>query len=141
MYATGFHCLLRGVDGSNTLSTERFWTIKEVISRPLLPSSEEHCITAKVDGATLSQAHYSNVCSLICSMFCLPTGALVYNELIYDPLTLHWHCTTLSQEIFPHFSIGLLSEMAQARIQIVTMGKKFVIPQKNVSTSFLIQSI
>ena len=106
----------------------------DVASPPSPPPPDSHLITAQVEGTTLTQTQYDTISSLICSLLCLPTAALVYDGHTCNPLTLHWHCTE-GEKIEPAYSTGLLSEMAVAGIQVICTGKEIqsVIPNRNVS--------
>ena len=88
-------------------------------------------ITAQLEATSLSNSQYSSIASLMCSMLNLPSGALVYAGHTLDPLTVHWHCS--KAEGNPTYSIGLLTEMAEEGIEMITVGNKLEkIPQKIV---------
>ena len=60
----------------------------------------------------------------------------MYDGHTSNPITLHWHYTAGKRErIEPVYSIGLLSEMALAGIEVINTGNKVqsVIPGRNVS--------
>ena len=102
------------------------------------PPPDSQLITAQVEGTTLTQTQYNTIYSLVSSLFCLPTAALVYDGHTLNPNTLHWHCQTTGRErIRSVYSVGLLSEMAQAGVQIISIhiGKEMrsAIPERNVS--------
>ena len=106
---------------------------------PLPPIPPDYClVTALVEGSTLTQTQYNTIASLMSSLLCLPTRALVYVGHTLNPLTLHWHCTTAERgdtDSDPKYSIGLLSEMAEEGIRMINVGtaQDIVIPQRNVS--------
>ena len=108
----------------------------EVIALPQPPPPNFCHITALVEGPTLTHTQYSSVASLMSSLLCLPTSALVYVGHTLNPLTLHWHCTATERgESDPEYTIGLLSEMVQEGIRMINVGtaQEIVIPQRNVS--------
>ena len=106
-------------------------------STPPLPTPPDcYLITALVEGSTLTRTQYNTVATLMSSLLCLPTRALVYVGHTLNPLTLHWHCTTAERgDSDPVYSIGLLSEMAEEGVRMINVGtaQDIVIPQKNVS--------
>ena len=102
---------------------------------PVLPP-DSCLITAQLEATTLTCAEYRSIDSLISSMLCLPTGALVYMGHTLSPLTLHWHCSAAQKrESNPMYSTGLLTEIAEKGIRKICIGDKLesVIPQRNVS--------
>ena len=106
---------------------------------PVAPP-DSYLITAQLEATTLTCAEYRSLASLMSSLLCLPTGALVYVGHTLSPLTLHWHCSTAQKrESNPVYSIGLLTEMAQTGIRKIHIhvgdGLEVVIPQRNVSIS------
>ena len=110
-----FHCLLKDEVMSHPLTGDDLMISGDVASPPSPPPPDSHLITAQVEGTstTLTQTQYTTISSLICSLFCLPTAALVYDGHTCNPLTLHWHYTAGEREkIEPTYSTGLLSEMA-----------------------------
>ena len=111
--------------------------ISGVVSAPPPPPPPDCClITAQVEGSTLTHTQYNSVASLMSSLLCLPTRALVYVGHTLNPLTLHWHCTAAERgESDPKYSIGLLSEMAQEGIGMINVGtaQEIGIPQRQVS--------
>ena len=93
-------------------------------------------VTAQLEATTLTCAEYRSIASLMSSLLCLPTGALVYLGHTLSPLTLHWHCSAAQKgECNPVYSISLLSEMVQKGIRKIHIGDELesVIPQRNVS--------
>ena len=93
-------------------------------------------ITAQLEGATLSQGQYNNICSLVSSMFYLPTGALEYAGHTLNPLTLYWHTSTDEREIL--HSIGLISEMAHGGINKISDGVTRQIAIPKIIVSYLV---
>ena len=137
MYFIELHCLLRDEVVSHPLAKEDLMISEEVSLVPSSAPPDSCLISAQVEGTTLTRAQYNSISSLTSSLLCLPTGALVYVGHTSNPLTLHWHCTTGEKgEIKPHYSTGLLSEMAHKGIRMITVGTivESVIPHRNVST-------
>ena len=108
----------------------------ESSAQPSPPPPDSHLVTAELEGSTLTRAQYNTMCSLTSSLLHIPTGDLVYDGHTLNPLTLHWHCSSLN-EMFD--SCPLYTEMAQTgirKIQTPVTGK-IIIPQLNVSVSML----
>ena len=102
---------------------------------PVLPL-DSCLITAQLEATTLTCTEYRNIASLMSSLLCLPTGALVYVGHTLSPLTLHWHCSTAQKGgSNPVYSTGILTEMLQKGIRKIHVDNKLesVIPQRNVS--------
>ena len=77
----------------------------DVASPPSPPPPDSHLITAQVEGTTLTQTQYTTISSLVSSLLCLPTAALVYDGHTCNPLTLHWHYTAgEGEKIEPAYS-------------------------------------
>ena len=104
----------------------------ESSAQPSPPPPDSHLITAELEGSTLTRAQYNTICSLTSSLLCIPTGDLVYDGHTLNPLTLHWHCSSLN-EIFN--SRSLYTEMAQAGIRKIhtLVTGEIIIPKLNVS--------
>jgi hypothetical protein len=126
-----FKFLLKGLKGE----VKEDVMISGEVSAPPPPPPPDCClITAQVEGSTLTHTQYNSVASLMSSLLCLPTRALVYVGHTLNPLTLHWHCTAAERgDSDPNYSIGLLSEMAQEGIGMINVGtaQEIVIPQRN----------
>ena len=136
MFLPEFHRLLKDEVVSHSLTGDDLVISGDLASLPSPPPPNSHLITAQVEGTTLTQTQYTTISSLVCSLLCLPTAALVYDGHTCNPLTLHWHYTAgEGEKIEPAYSTGLLSEMAVAGIQIICTGKEIpsVIPNRNVS--------
>ena len=104
----------------------------ESSAQPSPPPPDSHLITAELEGSTLTRAQYNTICSLTSSLLHIPTGDLVYDGHTLNPLTLHWHCSSLN-EMF-HF-LPLYTEMAQmgiGKIHTPVIGE-IIIPRLNVS--------
>ena len=69
----------------------------EASAQPSPPPPDSHLITAELEGSTLTRAQYSTICSLTSSLLFIPTGDLVYDGHTLNPLTLHWHCSSLNE--------------------------------------------
>ena len=104
----------------------------ESSAQPSPPPPDSHLITAELEGSTLTRAQYNTICSLTSSLLRIPTGDLVYDGHTLNPLTLHWHCSSLN-EMF--HSRSLYTEMAQAGIRKIhtLVTGEIIIPQLNVS--------
>ena len=104
----------------------------ESSAQPSPPPPDSHLITAELEGSTLTRAQYNTICSLTSSLLHIPTGDLVYDGHTLNPLTLHWHCSSL-KEMF--HSLSLYAEMAQAGIRSIQtpVTGKIVFPLLNVS--------
>ena len=96
------------------------------------PPPDSHLVTAELEGSTLTRAQYNTICSLTSSLLRIPTGDLVYDGHTLNPLTLHWHCSSLN-EMF--HSLSLYTEMAQIGIKNIqtSVTGKIVFPKLNVS--------
>ena len=105
------------------------------IAQLSLPPPDSCVITAQVEGTTLTRAQYTRITSLMSSLLCLPTRALVYAGHILHPLTLHWHCSAAERGDGERlYELDILSAMIQEGIVQINIGKKLdVMPQKNVS--------
>ena len=143
MFLPEFHHLLKDEVVSHSLTGDDLVVSKDVASLPSPPPSDSHLITAQVEGTTLTQTQYNTISSLICSLLCLPTAALVYDGHTYNPLNLYWHCTAGEEgKLESAYSTGLLSEMAAAGIRNICTGNKMqsVIPKRKVSFIIVIYS-
>ena len=100
-------------------------------------------ITAQVEGTTLTRARYTRIASLMSSLLCLLTRALVYVGHTLHPLTLHWHCSAAERgDSDPRYTIGILSAMAQEGIIQINDGKMdSVIPRRNVSVDVVLYTV
>ena len=92
------------------------------------PPPDSRLITAELEGSTLTRAQYNTICSLISSFFCIPTGDLMFDGYTLNLLTLHWHCTAITnnKSVF----LSLLTEMAQEGIKNIVGD--ITIPHLNV---------
>ena len=97
------------------------------------PPPDSCLITAQLEATSLTCAQYDNISTLMCSLLCLPSGALVYVGHTLNPLTLCWHCSAAEHN--PTHSIGLLTEMAEEGIKKINVVNKVecIIPPLNVS--------
>ena len=104
----------------------------ESSAQPSPPPPDSHLITVELEGSTLTRAQYNTICSLTSSLLRIPTGYLVYNGHTLNPLTLHWHYSSLN-EMF--HSLPLYTEMAQAGIRKIhtPVTGEIIIPKLNVS--------
>ena len=105
----------------------------EMSTQPPVPPPDSCLITAQLEATALTCAEYWSIVSLMSSLLCLPTGALVYVGHTLSPLTVHWHCSAAQNN--PVYSIGLLTEMALKGIKKIHIGDELelVLPQRNVS--------
>ena len=117
----------------STTVTDDVMISGEVSTQPPPPPPDSCLITAQLEATSLTCAEYDNITSLMCSLLCLPTGALVYAGHTLNPLTLCWHCSAVERN--PIYSIGLFTEMAEEGIKTINVVNKVecVIPPKNVS--------
>ena len=121
---------------SDPLAEDDIMISGEMNTQAPVPPPDSYLITAQLEATTLTCAEYRSIASLISSLLCLPTGALVYVGHTLSPLTLHWHCSVAQKgESNPVYSIGLLTDMAEKGIREICIGDKLesVIPQRNVS--------
>ena len=104
----------------------------ESSAQPSSPPPDSHLVTAELEGSTLTRAQYNTICSLTSSLLLIPTGDLVYDGHTLNPLTFHWHCSSL-KEMF--HSRSLYTEMAQTGIRKIHTTDKgeVIIPYLNVS--------
>ena len=104
----------------------------ESSAQPSPPPPDSHLVTAELEGSTLTRAQYNTICSLTSSLLGIPTGDLVYDGHTLNPLTLHWHYSSLN-EMF--HSLSLYTEIAQTGIRKIQtpVSGKIIIPQSNVS--------
>ena len=133
---TEFRFLLEGESPSIPHNEDDIMISGEVSAQPSPPPPDSCLVTAEVEGPTLTQARYTRIASLMSSLLCLLTQALVYVGHTLHPLTLHWHCSAEERgEGDLRYSIGILSAMAQEGIIQINDGKQLdsVIPQRNVS--------
>ena len=130
-----FRCLLEGQSPSIPPNEDDVMISGEVSAQPSPPPPGSCLITAQVEGTTLTRARYTRIASLMSSLLCLLTRALVYVGHTLHPLTLHWHCSAAERgDSDPQYSIGILSAMAQEGIIQINDGKMdSVIPRRNVS--------
>ena len=121
---------------SDPLAEDDVMISGEMNTLPPVPPPDSCLITAQLEATTLTCAEYRSIASLMSSLLCLPTGALVYVGHTLSPLTLHWHCSAAQKrESNPVYSTSLLTEMVQNGIRKIHIGDKLesVIPQRNVS--------
>ena len=114
----GYYCLLKGKTPP-TISTLHFNDViisEEVSAQPSPPPPASHLITAQVAATTLTQAQYNTIAALMCSLLCLPAGALVYDGHTHRPLSLHWHCAAEELRDGPCHSLGTI-EMISAELR------------------------
>ena len=132
-YHTELQCLLKREVVSDPLAAEDVMISQGMNTQPPASPPDSCLITAQLEVTTLTHADYRSISSLMSSVLCLSTGALVYVGHTLSPLTLHWHCSEAKNN--PVFSTGLLTEMAQTGIRKIHIGDKLVsiIPQRNVS--------
>ena len=128
-----FQSLLKGEVMSTTV-TDDVMISGEVSTQPPPPPPHSCLITAQLEATSLTNAQYSSIASLIHSLLCLPSGALVYAGHTLNPLTVHWHCSA-AESNNPMHSLGLLTQMAEEGIKMINVVNKVecAIPQKNVS--------
>ena len=123
---------------SDPLAEDDVMISGEMSTQPPVPPPDSCLITAQLEATSLTYAEYRSIASLMSSLLCLPTGALVYVGHTLSPLTLYWHCSKAQKgESNPVYSIGLLTEMAEKGIRKIHIGDRLesVIPQRNVSIS------
>ena len=96
LFSLEFQSLLRGETVSHQQEEDEVIISGESSAQPS-PPPDSHLVTAQLEGSTLTRAQYNTIHSLISSVFCLPTGDLVYDGHTLNPLTLHWHCSTVGQ--------------------------------------------
>ena len=131
-----FCCLLEGQSSSIPPNEDDVMISEEGSALPSPPPPGSCLITAQVEGTTLTRARYTRISSLMSSLLCLLTRALVYVGHTLHPLTLHWHFSAAERgDSDPRYSIGILSAMAQEGIIKINNGKlqDSVIPRRNVS--------
>ena len=130
-----FCCLQEGQSPSIPPNEDDIMISGEGSSQPSPPPPGSCLITAQVEGTTLTRARYTRIASLMSSLLCLLTRALVYVGHTLRPLTLHWHCSAAERgDSDPRYSVGILSAMAQEGIIQINDGKMHsVIPRRNVS--------
>ena len=130
-----FCCLLEGQSPSISPNEDDIMISGEESAQPSPPPPGSCLITAQVEGTTLARARYTRIASLMSSLLCLLSRALVYVGHTLHPLTLHWHCSAAERgDNDPEYSIGILSAMAQEGIIQINDGKMdSVIPRRNVS--------
>ena len=131
-----FRCLLEGQSPSIPPNEDDIMISGEVSAQPSPPPPGSCLITAQVEGTTLTRARYTRIASLMSSLLCLLTRALVYVGHTLHPLTLHWHCSAAERgDSNPRYSIGILSAMAQEGIIQINNEKlqDSAVPQRNVS--------
>ena len=130
-----FSCLLEGESPSIPPNEDDIMISGEVSAQPSPPPPGSCLITAQVEGTTLTRAQYTRITSLMSSLLCLLTRALVYVGHTLHPLTLHWHCSAAERgDSDPEYSVGILSAMAQEGIIQINDGKMdSVVPRRNVS--------
>ena len=127
-----FQSLMKGERVSHQQEGDEVKISGESSAQPSPPPPDSHLVTAELEGSTLTRAQYNTICSLTSSLLRIPNGDLVYDGHTLNPLTLHWHCSSLN-EMF--HSISLYTEMAQTgirNIQTPVIGE-VIIPQLNVS--------
>ena len=127
-----FQSLLKGERVSHQQEEDEDMISGESSAQPPPPPPNSHLITVELEGSTLTRAQYNTICSLTSSLLLIPTGDLVYDGHTLNPLTLHWHCSSLN-EMF--YSRTLYTEMAQAEIRKIQTPVKgeVIIPKLNVS--------
>ena len=121
---------------SDSLAKDNVMISGEMNTQPPVPPPDSCLITTQLEASTLTCAEYRSIASLLSSLLCLPTGALVYVGHTLSPLTLYWHCSAAQKgESNPVYSIGLLTEMAEKGSRKIHISDKFefIIPQRNVS--------
>ena len=109
----------------------------ESSAQPSPPLPDSHLITAELEGSTLTRAQYNTICSLTSSLLRILTGDLVYDGHTLNPLTLHWHCSSLNETFH---SLPLYTEVAQTgirNVQTPVTGEIIIIPQLNVSVKMI----
>ena len=127
-----FQSLLKRKVTCDPISKSDAITYAEMSSQPSVPPPNSFSISAQLEATNLANVQYSSIASLMCSVLSLPSGALVYVGHTLDPLTVHWHCSIAEGN--PVYSIGLLTEMAEEGIEMITVSNKLdIIPQKIVS--------
>ena len=127
-----FQSLLKGERVSHQQEEDKVMISGESSAQPSPPPPDSHLVTAELEGSTLTRAQYNTICSLTSSLLLIPTGDLVYDGRTLNPLTLHWHCSSLN-EMF--HSRSLYTEMAQTGIRKIRTTDKgeVIIPYLNVS--------
>ena len=118
---------------SDTTVTDDVMISGEMSSQPPAPPPDSSLITAELEATSLTCAQYDNITGLMCSLLCLPSGALVYAGHTLNPLTVHWHCSAAVSN--PMHSLGVLTEMAEEGIKTINVVNKVecIIPPLNVS--------
>ena len=127
-----FQSLLKGERASHQQEEDEVMISRESSAQPSPPPPDSHLVTAELEDSTLTRAQYNTICSLTSSLLHIPTGDLVYDGHTLNPLTLHWHCSSLN-EMF--HSLSLYTEMVQTgirKIQTPVTGE-IIIPQLKVS--------
>ena len=133
-YYTELQCLLKG--DSDPLAEDDIMISGEMSTQAPVSPPDSCLITAQLEATTLTCAEYRSIASLMTSLLCLPTEALVYLGHTLSPLTLHWHCSVAQKgESNPVYSISLLTEIVQRGIRKIRIGDKLEseFPQRNVS--------
>ena len=144
LFFAEFRCLLEGQSPSIPPNEDDIMISGEVSAQPSPPPPGSCLITAQVEGTTLTRAQYTRIASLMSSLLCLLTRALVYVGHTLHPLTLHWHCSAAERgDSDPQYSIGILSAMAQEGIIQINNGKlqDSVIPRRNVSVDLALYRV
>ena len=138
-----FRCLLEGQSPFIPPNKDDIIISGEVSAQPSPLPPGSCLITAHVEGTTLTRARYIRIASLMSSLLCLLTRALVYVGHTLHPLTLHWHCSAAERgDSDPRYSIGILSAMAQEGIIQINDGKMdSVIPRRNVSINVALYTV
>ena len=139
-----FRCLLEGQSPSIPPNEDDIMISGEGSAQPSPPPPGSRLITAQVEGTTMTRARYTRIASLMSSLVCLLTRALVYVGHTLHPLTLHWHCSATEwRNSNPRFSIGILSAMAQEGIIQINNGKlqDSVVPRRNVSIDVALYTV
>ena len=127
-----FQSLLKGETVSHQQGEDEVMISGESSAQPSPPPPDSHLVTAELEGSTLTRAQYNTICSLTSSLFLIPTGDLVYDGHTLNPLTLHWHCTSVRRKFVSFF---ICNEVAEGRISNIQVNKKLEIttPALNVS--------
>ena len=128
----GFQSLLKGERVSQQEEDEVMISGESSAQPSPPPPPDSHLVTAELEGSTLTRAQYNTICSLTSSLFLIPTGDLVYDGHTLNPLTLHWHCTSVRRKFI---SVFICNEMAEGGISNIQLNKKLEIttPALNVS--------
>ena len=123
LFSIEFQSLLRGETVSHQQEEDEVIISGESSAHPS-PPPDSHLVTAQLEGSTLTRAQYNTIHSLINSLLYLPAGDLVYDGHTLNPLTLHWHCSTVGRRFV---FLSHYTAMAQEGIRRICVDGREVI--------------